>query len=82
MKALGNWLTRTNTTQTALASKVGVSQPTISQLINGVCSASSDLLKRLSLETGLSIDELLADDMPSVAKHRAGSGFHGCTRGE
>jgi transcriptional regulator with XRE-family HTH domain len=70
MKALRSYLERTRTTQAAFAKRVGVSQPTIANLVNGVHSASSDLLKRIAQETGLSADELLTDDgapMPAVA---------------
>lgn len=62
MKALRSYLERTRTTQAAFAKRVGVSQPTIHNLVNGVHSASSDLLKRIVQETGLSADELLTDD--------------------
>lgn len=82
MKALGEYLLRTGTTQKAFAPRVGVSQPTLSNLINGVHSASADLLKRISRETGLSVDDLLADDSTPMATHGATTGFHGCTRNE
>jgi transcriptional regulator with XRE-family HTH domain len=62
MKALAEYLARTKTTQSAFARRVGVSQPTIWNLVNGEHGASSDLLKRISRETGLSFDELLADE--------------------
>ena len=82
MKALGEWLTRTDTTQSALARDVGVSQPVVSNLVNGVHSASSDLLKRISSRTGIYIDDLLADQPLATANQNARAGFHGCTRGE
>lgn len=62
MKALGMYIEQTGTTQTAFARRVGVKQPTISDLINGRRSASTKLLKRISMATGLSVDKLLADD--------------------
>lgn len=62
MKALGEYLVRTGTTQTTLARRVGVSQPTISDLVNGKASASARVLRRISMATGLSVDELLADE--------------------
>jgi transcriptional regulator with XRE-family HTH domain len=82
MKALGDYMTRTNTTQLAMAKQVGVSQPTIANLVNGVHSASADLLKRLSIATGLTVDQLLADKPLTSANHPARARFHGCTRGE
>ena len=63
MKALRNYLERTQTTQSAFAERLGVSQPTVANLVNGVHSASAKLLKRIARETGLSVDELLADEL-------------------
>ena len=67
MQALRSYLHRTHTSQKAFAKRVGVSQPTIANLVNGVHSASADLLKRISRATGLSADELLADDAGPTA---------------
>lgn len=71
MRALQNYLARTGTTQSAFAKLVDVSQPTIANLVNGVHSASSDLLKRISRVTGLSADELLADEASPEKFHVA-----------
>jgi len=62
MKALDSWLKATNTTQTAFARRVGVSQPTISDIIRGEHFPSVELLKRIAKETGLSLDELVASE--------------------
>jgi len=68
MRALREYLERTGTTQAAFAKIIGVSQPTIANLVNGVHLASAAVLKRLSQKTGLSVDELLADDKPMTSK--------------
>lgn len=60
MKALESYLESTNTSQTEFARRVGVSQPTISDIIHGKHSPSVKLLKRISEETRLSLDELLS----------------------
>lgn len=67
MQALDSYLKATNTTQTEFARRVGVSQPTISDIINKRHSPSVDLLKRIAKETGLSIDELLS---PEASRRR------------
>jgi transcriptional regulator with XRE-family HTH domain len=67
MRALADYLVRTQTTQAAFARKVRVSQPTIWNLINGKHSASVALLRRISRETGLSTDELLADETAALS---------------
>lgn len=62
MKALAAWLKATNTSQKALAELVGVSQPTISDILSGKHSPSVDLLKKIIRVTGLSADELLSEE--------------------
>lgn len=62
MKALDSWLKAKNTTQTAFAKSVGVSQATISDIINGKHNASVKLLKRIAKKTGLTIDRLLSSE--------------------
>jgi transcriptional regulator with XRE-family HTH domain len=61
MDALKSYLEITKTTQADLARRCGVSQPTISDIVNGVHSPSMDLLKRLTKVTGLSADKLLSN---------------------
>jgi transcriptional regulator with XRE-family HTH domain len=61
MKALESYLKSTNTSQTEFARQVGVSQPTISDIIRGEHSPSVKLLKRISKKTRLSLDQLLSD---------------------
>lgn len=60
MKALETYLKTTKTSQTEFARRVGVSQPTISDIIRGQHSPSIPLLKRISKETRLSLDKLLS----------------------
>ena len=62
MQALDSYLKATNTTQAEFARRVGVSQPTISDILRGVHSPSVSLLKRIAHETGLSLDELLTPE--------------------
>jgi transcriptional regulator with XRE-family HTH domain len=62
MKALAEYLKRTGLTQTDFAARVGVSQPTVWNLIHGKHSASAEVLMRISRETGLTVDRLLALD--------------------
>jgi len=62
MQALESYLRSTNTTQAEFARRVGVSQPTISDILRGVHSPSVNLLKRIAQETGLSLDQLLAPE--------------------
>jgi len=60
MKALDSYLKSTKTSQAEFARRVGVSQPTISDLIRGQHSPSVDLLKRIAKKTGLSLDQLVS----------------------
>jgi transcriptional regulator with XRE-family HTH domain len=46
-------------TQSALAQMLDVSQPTVSDWINGNIKPSADRLIKISARTGLSVDELL-----------------------
>jgi transcriptional regulator with XRE-family HTH domain len=59
MIPLTDWLADTETTQAELATKMGVSQPAVSDWINGHTFPSIKNLRRLSKITGLTIDELL-----------------------
>jgi transcriptional regulator with XRE-family HTH domain len=71
MRALRLYLESTGTSHAALARRVGVSQPTIWNIANGKHSASTDLLKRICRETGLSADDLLADEATPGTDHAA-----------
>lgn len=68
MKALGAYLEKNGITQAAFAEDIGVSQPTIANLVNGVHGASNVLLKRISRKTGLSFDELLAEESSGAVR--------------
>lgn len=57
---LRNYLKRHRITQAEFARRVGVSQPTICAVMTGKQGPSLKLLKRISQETGLSLDELAA----------------------
>lgn len=60
MERLRAWLTDTDTTQLEFAKAVGVSQPTVSDWLNGRTSPTAQKLRTISALTSLSIDELLA----------------------
>jgi transcriptional regulator with XRE-family HTH domain len=60
MKALESHLKSPGTSQAAFARRVGVSQPTISDIIRGKHCPSVKLLQRISKETRLSVDKLLS----------------------
>lgn len=60
MEALRTWLTTSGTSQAALAKMVGVSQPCISDWVNGKVFPSLDNLRKLSRITEMTMDRLLA----------------------
>lgn len=60
MERLKRWLAESNTSQSALARAIKVSQPTVSDWINGINSPSVGNLRALGEFTGLSLDELLS----------------------
>jgi transcriptional regulator with XRE-family HTH domain len=62
MKALDSYLKSTKTSQAQFAADVGVSQPTISDIIRGKHSPSVKLLKRIAKKTRLSVDKLLSGE--------------------
>jgi len=59
--ALQEWLEETGTTQVQLAREIQVSQPTISDWVNGNITPSVDNLVRLSGVTGISIERLVRE---------------------
>lgn len=61
MKALRDYLDLTDTTQQQFAERVGVKQPTVSGWLKNQWHPSPAMLKRISAETGISVDKLLAD---------------------
>lgn len=61
MKALRDYLDLTDTTQQVFADRVGVKQPTVSGWLNEEYLPSPAMLKRISAETGISVEKLLAD---------------------
>jgi transcriptional regulator with XRE-family HTH domain len=72
MERLKRWLAESNTSQTALAKSLKVSQPTVSDWINGISSPSVGNLRALGEFTGLSLDELLSvTPSPSSTSQRA-----------
>ena len=60
MRALKTYLELTDTTQLAFAKRLNVEQATVSQWISGRHLPSAAKLRRISEETGISIDKLLA----------------------
>lgn len=64
MEALRRYIDRAKITPTEFSRRLGVSQPTIWNLLNGKRSASADLIRRICNETGLSADELLCVKTP------------------
>lgn len=64
MKRLRRWLEDSATTQLGLARVLGVSQPTVSDWINGKVSPTVESLRAIAAHTGLSIDELLDNQKP------------------
>lgn len=69
MERLRAWLNESETTQLELAKALGVSQPTVSDWINGFTSPTAARLRLISEYTGISIDELLAAPSPSGASN-------------
>ncbi len=67
MERLKRWLEESNTTQASLAERMKVSQPTVSDWINGNTSPTTAKLRTLGEITGLSIDELLS--LPKNSRH-------------
>ncbi len=61
MQALQTYLKDKDITQAQFAERVGVSQPTVSDWINGHIYPSGEKLLEISRITRLSIDELLAN---------------------
>lgn len=70
MERLRQYLDDQQLTQTQLAERIGVSQPTVWGWLNGEYSPSVESLRALSKVTGLSIDDLL--DRPSRSFRAAG----------
>ena len=52
--------------QTAFANKIGVTQSAVSQWENGLTRPNSDQLKAISSVFGVSVDDILAGEDPSV----------------
>lgn len=74
MERLRRWLDDSATTQLSLARALGVSQPTVSDWINGKIAPTVESLRAISAHTGLSIDELLASKNPRrQQQERAGA---------
>jgi transcriptional regulator with XRE-family HTH domain len=66
MERLRRYLDTEGMSQVEFARRVGVSQPTVWEWINGKTSPSVDNLRAISRETKISIDELLAAPKKSV----------------
>ena len=59
MEALRTYLEKHGRTQSDLAQELGVTQPTVSDWVNGECAPSLPNLIALSRVTGLSLDQLV-----------------------
>jgi transcriptional regulator with XRE-family HTH domain len=59
MERLRTWLADTETTQLEFAKAIGVSQPAVSDWLNGHTSPTAAKLRAIAAHTGVSIDELL-----------------------
>lgn len=64
MDKLRRWIAREGVTQSELASRLDVHESAISQWLNGHSRPSLDSLRKLSSETGISLDDL-ARDIPA-----------------
>jgi transcriptional regulator with XRE-family HTH domain len=60
MERLKRYLKDEEVSQAELARRLGVSQPTVWEWLNGKSLPSAERLKALSEATGISIDDLLA----------------------
>lgn len=67
MKKLKTYLTDSKITQAEFAVAIGVSQPTVSDWINGATRPSIDNLITISRATRISIDQLVSDLDEAVA---------------
>lgn len=61
MKALRDYLKRHSITQQQFAERLGVKQPTVSEWVNGGYLPNTPMLLRISQETGIAVDKLLAE---------------------
>ena len=59
MEALKQYLVSNSIPQSAFAKQLGVSQPTVSDYVNGNMLPKGKRLKMISEITGLSVDQLL-----------------------
>lgn len=64
MERLKRYLEHEQISQMDFARRVGVSQPTVWGWVNGDSLPAAEMLKTISNETGLSIDELLGHTPP------------------
>jgi transcriptional regulator with XRE-family HTH domain len=67
MQLLKSWMARQEITQVELARRLGVSQPTVWEWLNGHSRPSLDNLLALASETGITVDELARDLPPKAA---------------
>jgi transcriptional regulator with XRE-family HTH domain len=67
MDRLKQYLDHHEITQTELAKRVGVSQPTVWGWLSGESLPAASTLKKLATVTGLSVDELLDQPRQQVS---------------
>jgi transcriptional regulator with XRE-family HTH domain len=59
MEGLREYMQARELTQAELATQLGVSQPTVSDWLNGKTKPTAGRLLKISKKTGVSVDELL-----------------------
>jgi transcriptional regulator with XRE-family HTH domain len=65
MNRLRQYLEQNEITQVEFARRMGVAQPTVSGWLSGTALPSAEMLKAITLKTGLTIDELLDHSTPA-----------------
>jgi len=70
MNCVARYIERQKITHRELADRVGVSQPTVSDWVNGKKAPSRDSLPRLSAELGMRPSRILADFYDASAAAR------------
>lgn len=74
MEGLRSYMLEHGITQTELAKRLGLEQPTVSDWINGHTHPRVETLLKLSEMTGLSVDELLKGRDPIEVVEVPGNG--------
>lgn len=70
MHKLVQWMYETRTSQAELARLMDAHQPNVWTWVHGECLPSMANLRKLSVITGLTIDELVSQPAPKKARQR------------